>query len=48
MKQSASPYDHSSELEPKPWVKEGITGTEEPRPAENAGYGRVDFDNEEG
>lgn len=29
-------------------MKDGIAGTEEPRPAENADYGRVDFDNEEG
>lgn len=48
MKQNASPYDQGSKLEPKPWVKDGIAGIEEPRPAENADYGRVDFDNEEG
>lgn len=48
MKHHTSPYDQGYKLEPKPWVKDGITGNDEPRPAESADYGRTDFDNSEG
>ncbi|HEY0637952.1 MAG TPA: hypothetical protein VGD67_09920, partial [Pseudonocardiaceae bacterium] len=42
-----TPYDTGDRLEPVPWVRDGITGTERPRPSEPDDYGRVDFDNEE-
>lgn len=48
MNQTPSPYDHGTRLEPKPWVKDGITGNDEPRPASADDYGRVDFDNDAG
>lgn len=48
MNQTLSPYDHGTRLEPNPWVKNGVTGNDEPRPASADDYGRVDFDNEEG
>lgn len=39
-----TPYDTGERLEPMPWVKDGIAGQFEPRPAEPDDYGRVDFD----
>lgn len=43
-----TPYDRGTRLEPHPWVANGITGSELPRPAEDDDYGRVDFDTDEG
>lgn len=45
---SASPYSTGARLEPHPWVRDGITGSEYQRPAEADDYGRVDFDDDEG
>ena len=43
-----TPYDLGTRLEPLVWVRDGITGQENPRPSEQDDYGRVDFDDEEG
>ncbi len=43
-----TPYDLGTRLEPLVWVKDGITGQENPRPSEPDDYGRVDFDDDEG
>lgn len=48
MPHAVSPYNEGWRLEPKPWVKNGIAGQENPRPATGDDYGRVDFDNEAG
>jgi hypothetical protein len=42
-----TPYDTGARLEPKVWVKKGITGSEYKRPAEDDDYGKVDFNNDE-
>ncbi|OJU47384.1 MAG: hypothetical protein BGN98_03885 [Microbacterium sp. 69-7] len=43
-----TPYDQGTRLEPLVWVTDGITGQENPRPAEADDYGRVDFDDDAG
>jgi len=50
MTRELTPYDTGSRLEPKPWVdpKTGLAGEESPRPAEEADYGLVDFDDPNG
>jgi|SRR6218665_584430 len=45
---AGSPYNTGARLEPHPWVQDGITGSENSRPAEANDYGRVDFDDGEG
>lgn len=39
-----TPLDTGARAEPKVWVQDGIAGEENPRPAEDDDYGRVDFD----
>lgn len=44
-----TPYDRGEVLEPRLWVdpNTGITGSENRRPAVQADWGRVDFDDQE-
>jgi hypothetical protein len=46
MKHEPTPYDTGVRLEPLVWVRDGITGKENRRPAEAGDYGRVDFDDD--
>ncbi|MGJ0202773.1 hypothetical protein NHL51_01260 [Leucobacter sp. gxy201] len=48
MPENITPYDAGWRLEPKVWVRDGITGREDPRPAAPDDYGRVDFEDDEG
>lgn len=43
-----TPYDTGQRLEPKLWVKDGIAGSENPRPAQPDDYGRIDFEDDGG
>lgn len=47
-REGRTPYDTGTRLEPLPWVKDGITGSENPRPSQPDDYGRVDFDDDAG
>ena len=48
MNTTPTPHDTGDRLQPTPWVRMGITGIQNPRPAQPDDYGRVDFDDAEG